>query len=195
MTKKNNKYSGFEIGECGVSDTPHSLEIELIYTFRNSNLTDTIYLLSEKGYVYQKELEKVLLITNSRGIIRSLINKKIIERFVLSDKEMKILSLIKGVNMKSMIYFSAYRLTNEVKVLLQNPFIYKLLCSNANLNLKFYIEELNNIYNNKLEEIELNKQKEKEKILLRYNIAKQKHKSYLTGEDLAIIDMVNKGLY
>jgi hypothetical protein len=192
---KNNKYSGFELGECGVYHTPHSLELELIYTFRNSNLVDTIYLLLEKGYVYQKELEKVLYMVDSRGIIRSLINKKIIERFILSEQEMKILSLIKGVNMKNMIYFSADRLTNEAKVLLQNPYIYQLLCSNANLDLKLYIQELKDIYSKKLEEIERNKQEEIEKILLRYNIAKQKNKAYLTGEDLAVIEIVEKDLY
>ena len=183
------QYSEINLGECGVSDTPHSIEMELIYSFKNSNLADAIYLLTEKGYTYQNELKDVLMISNSRGIINSLKRRGIIEDFEPSKEQIETLSIIKSMNMNNMIYMTTYRLTNNAKVLLQNPYTYKLLCYNANLKLKLYVEYLNNTYEKNLKQIEDKKQEEQEKLYLRYKIAKQKKEKFRTADDWAFIGM------
>lgn len=183
-TKNNN------LGGWVVDNTTHSLEIDLIHSFKNSNYVDFIYLLTEKGYTYQKELNDILIMVDSRNVIKGLLSKGIIEEFILDEEKEIFLSTIKGINKNSLFKLRPYRLTNTAKVLLQNPYIYKLLCSQANLKIKYYIEHLKSLYEDKIRQIEQKKQDEQEKFMLRYRIAKSKNENIRTSEDWAIIDMV-----
>lgn len=165
---------------------------EVIKWLSKTNYANIIYLCCDKGYVYRKELDNLLLI-DSRHYIKHLKYNGIIEEFTLDVKSKENLKIIKGLNDKNMYFLSTYRLTTEVKILLQNPFIYDLMCENSSGSVKKYKDYLIDIYNKKISEIEFKKQLEKEKILTRYNIAKQKNIKLRTGDDIALIQMIERG--
>jgi hypothetical protein len=183
----NNKISEWVLGP-----TTHPLDIDIIYSFKNNNFADAIYLCCIKKYTYFKELNIVLMVKDSRSIINSLINYKIIEEFVLDEEERKKLSIIKKININSIFNLRTYRLTSEAKAILQHPYVYNLLINNCNNKLNKYVEYIEYTYNQHLKQIEYKKQEEKDSFILRYKIAKQKEDKYKTANDWAIIGMVEK---
>jgi len=169
--------------------TPTHLKKSLLYTFNYSKYIDTIFLCSEKGYTYQKELNKILY-TDSRYILLKLQELGLIEEFVLDDYRLNKLKLLKSLSDNNIRLLTTYKLTNGTKLILQNPFFYELLKENSNLNLKQYVEDLKIEYNNKVQEIENNKDDEEKRFMSRYKIAKIKNINFRSAEDLAIIQMV-----
>ena len=189
MPKKIRKYKNFK-GRV-VESTTHPLEIDLIYSFKNSNFANAIYLCVEKGFIYQKELNRILNI-DSRSVINGLLRDGIIEQFELDINNLNKIALINNSKINNFKYLKSFKLSNKFKVILQHPYIYNLLLSCITIDLKQYVEDLEIKYNNKIAEIEQKKQLEEQKFMHRYEIAKQKDDKFKTADDWAIINMVER---
>lgn len=173
--KQENTYVNTPVVLTYLKNTFHSILTKDTYA-------NILYLISDKGYTYGNEIRKVTH-CNPIHYLSYLKNNKIIERFNLSEDKLNMIRIANDLPRKTTRKIVTYRLTSNARDILQNPIFYDLMITNITDDVKEYIQDINEVYQENLE-------KNKRQWELKVKRAQEKSPRYRTAEDLAILEMI-----